>query len=229
MQGGIKRSKNDFYKTPDKVVDGILQELSKSIVFRSKFILDPGAGEGAWGRGVGRFIPQLWPATLIAVDLEQRMDYSPETGVFPYYSYQVGDFLSEPNESDLWVSPRRFWKTWPEKYDIVIGNPPYSHDEQFVQRGLDLLIEGGWLIYLLPQRFLATEKRYRAFYQNPQTQPKYVYTCASRISWTGDGKTDDTIFNVIVWQKPFANGGNIGNTEQRWIAPWKDYGCLEQK
>jgi methylase of polypeptide subunit release factors len=75
-------------------------------------ILDPGAGGGIWGTEAR----SRWPESNIT-GVELRT-INPALQ-FPYDCWYTADFLTCPI---------------PQPFDLVIGNPPYRHAEEFVRR-----------------------------------------------------------------------------------------------
>ena len=83
------------------------------------------------------------------------------------------------------------------KFDVIIGNPPYSLALEFVNKSLGLLSERGVLILLLRTAFLESKSRYRFWQKNPLSG---LYTLSKRPSFTGKG-TDATSYSWFVWDK----------------------------
>ena len=84
-----------------------------------------------------------------------------------------------------------------EKFDIIIGNLPYSSAREFVEKSLNLLSENGILIFLLRTAFLESKSRYD-FWQNNSLNN--LYTLSKRPSFTGHG-TDATSYSWFMWDK----------------------------
>ena len=87
------------------------------------------------------------------------------------------------------------------KYDIIIGNPPYSKAIEFVKKSLELLEENGILILLLRTAFLESRARYEFWQENPLSR---LYTLSKRPSFTGKG-TDATSYSWFMWDKQTNN------------------------
>ena len=71
-----------------------------------------------------------------------------------------------------------------KKYDIIIGNPPFSLAKEFVEKSLDLLNENGVLIFLLRTAFLESKKRFEFWQSNPVTG---LYVLSKRPSFLSKG------------------------------------------
>jgi hypothetical protein len=160
----------DHYPTPQHTVLGALGLIEKA----PGRILDVGAGDGTWGR-VAR---QLWPACHLE-GIEVRFDEKPSD----YDEWHIGDFaVSQPNG----------------RFDLVMGNPPYSHAENFVRRGYNLLSVGGSLVFLLRLAFLEGQARRDGLFH--EIPPYQVAVCSKRPSFSGNGRTNATAFAVFHWR-----------------------------
>lgn len=94
------------------------------------------------------------------------------------------------------------------EYDTIITNPPYILANEFIERSMDLLVNGGQLAMFLKIQFLEGSKREALFRKYP---PKYVYVFRRRVSAWNNGmklnpetgkKWSSTItFCWYVWQK----------------------------
>lgn len=84
-----------------------------------------------------------------------------------------------------------------QTYEVVLGNPPYSLAQEFVDKSLEFLVPGGHLIFLLRTCFLESQKRYRWWQER---LPSGLYTLSKRPSFTGYG-TDANSYSWFVWTK----------------------------
>ena len=84
-----------------------------------------------------------------------------------------------------------------EKYDVIIGNPPYTYAREFIEKCLSLLSDNGKLIFLLRTAFLESKSRYQFWQDNPLSG---LYVLSKRPSFTGKG-TDATSYSWFVWDK----------------------------
>ena len=142
---------------------------------RPKTILEPAAGKGDMLRELRR----QWPdARVDAFDVAPR-DEGREGIV------QRGFFFDDE----------------PGGYDLVISNPPFSSIYEFVLHGLTKLNPGGVLAFLSPAAFFESKAR-REF--NRQRPPHHTYILPTRVSFTGDGNTDQRMLAWLVWRE---NGG----------------------
>lgn len=181
------RHEHDFYQTPIEHVRAAF-DLLPEYTF-PKAILDPGAGTGVWGQEARRRYPNIDICGFEIRDADRPDGYN--------LWNQRSDFLTE--------TERRV-QTW----DLVIGNPPYNLAEQFIRRSMDLLVDGGYLLFLLRLNYLESQTRgYGLWREYP---PCRVGVYINRPSFTGDGHTDPTGYMACLWQK-----GYRGETTLRWL------------
>lgn len=130
-------------------------------------ILEPAAGDGA----LLASLRAAWPeATIDAYDVEPR----------------------HPS-----VVKRDFWfDDTPQRYDLVMTNPPFSHAMEFVRYGLSKLDEGGRLVLLLRLAFLESEERASFFKRN---EPD-VYVLSARPSFRNGATDPKTAYAWFVWR-----------------------------
>lgn len=121
------RSRLDFYQTPEEDIERFLR--SSGLVPNAGIVLEPATGDGNFIKVLERLRPD---ARLVAGDIEQRgfeLDY-------------VNDFLTQPFKKDV---------------DCIITNPPFTHAEAFIHKGLEVC--SGDVIMLLKLAFLASQGR----------------------------------------------------------------------
>ena len=113
-----------------------------------------------------------------------------------------------------------FLKWDPDReYMSIITNPPYSLAQEFTERCMEILGEGGQLCQFLRIQFLETVRRKALFEKYP---PKYVYVFSKRMPVFSDGREIDpqtgkvwatTLCNAwFVWEK-----GSKTETVIRWL------------
>lgn len=83
-------------------------------------------------------------------------------------------------------------------YDIVITNPPFHIAELIIEKAIQEVNEGGYVIMLLRLNFWGSNKRRDFLTEN---MPKYCYIHPRRMSFTDDGKTDSIEYAHFVWKK----------------------------
>lgn len=158
--GSGQRDGRDFYPTPADLCRAALDLIEDTL---PSSVLDPGAGTGAWGWAVQDKWPDVW---LAGVD-----KHFGNPG--PYNKWWMADFTQ--------------WG-YGQQFDVVVGNPPFSLSQPFIEQALRYLKPGGELLFLLPLNFLASQTRNFYWWKS---QPLWrVYVMGRRPSFSGDGKTD---------------------------------------
>lgn len=135
---GIIRKPYDFYATPSDVVENVLNNLDLS-EYGNK-VLEPSAGNG----NIVQVFKEYYPNKVVtAMEIrKEEVDNLKQCAD----KVLIGNFLETKFD---------------EKYDIIIGNPPYSEALEFVNKSLELLSDNGILIFLLRTAFLESKSRYK--------------------------------------------------------------------
>lgn len=169
------RVENDYYATPFEATEAIL---SREELHGS--ILEPAAGEGHISKVLREHYPN---SQIISTDLVQRDDRF-GCGI-------VGgvDFLTE---------------NYPEKFNNVITNPPFSLAKEFAEKALE--VSTGKVILFAKIQFLEGRQRKDFFATHP---PKAVYVFSKRVNPLRNGLEVDEM--VSPGQVPCASLGSYGN------------------
>ena len=173
---GAVRVEADFYATPIETVYKILEAIPD--LDKAEFILEPSAGNG-------NIIKALRDRNITGISIEAMELREEERENLEALAdvVTIGDFLKDDTEYI--------------EYDLIIGNPPYSLAQEFIDRSLELLAPGGRLIFLLRTNFLESKKRFE-WWQDKL--PKGLYVLSKRPSFTGKG-TDATSYSWFVWER----------------------------
>ena len=99
----------------------------------------------------------------------------------------------------------------------IITNPPYKYAQEFVEKALELVENGGKVAMFLKLTFLEGKKRKELFKKYP---PKALYVSSSRLQCAkngefekcGKGAVTAIAYGWFVWQK-----GYTGEPVIRWI------------
>ncbi len=122
-----------------------------------------------------------WPAARI-VGVELR-DVTPAP---EYDEWLTGDFHT--------IAPTL------DHFDLVMGNPPYAHAEAFIRAGLQLLTDGGELLFFLRLAFSEGQRRARGLYREfPLAE---LSVCDRRPRFYGS-QGSMTAFAFFRWQHGF--------------------------
>lgn len=118
---GTQRKESDFYTTPPDAVQALLRnyEIAKT---RTSRILEPSAGNGIIIEELRKFgYTNYIHAIEIREEEKENLKHVADT-------VEIGNFFN--------ANPGI-------KYDTIIGNPPYSLAQEFIDKALSLLNPGG--------------------------------------------------------------------------------------
>lgn len=181
--GDVKKEKGQFkdgwywdFYTPDEVVKSMWQLAYKNgfVALESTSILEPSCGVGRFLR----YAPSICNVKAYEIDETSHLIAS--------LLYPMFDVVKDSFESHFYYKTginsfdnRLDW----DKYDLVIGNPPYkfpytsiydkkerniypeiqSFEQEFIVRGIDALKPGGILVYILPSTLIDNEMSFMPF------------------------------------------------------------------
>lgn len=83
-------------------------------------------------------------------------------------------------------------------YDVIITNPPFYLAKEIIEKALNEVNEGGYVVMLLRLNFLGSKARKQFFETYP---PEAIYVHHKRMSFTEDNKTDSVEYAHMVWRK----------------------------
>lgn len=135
----------DEYLSPAGLIVRVVSLLDRHAFTKQPFtVLDPGANRGQWGTAIKQAFPHAIVTGVEIMDL-------PKPDAYDYWYNE--DFLA--------------WKT-NQRFDVVIGNPPYSTRlngkkqviaERFIRKSIGLFTPRGWLYFVLRSNIRHSRER----------------------------------------------------------------------
>lgn len=169
----------DYYVTPiEKIEEFILNFEQSEHIFKEKsLILDPCAGGD-------KEHPMSYPTAI-------RNIYGNDMkiGTIDIREDSLADIKADYLSYNFTIKP-----------DIIITNPPFNKAIEIIQKALNDVEYGGYVIMLLRLNFFGSDARFAFFKTNP---PKYCYIHHKRMSFTEDKKTDSIEYCHMIWQKGY--------------------------
>lgn len=168
---------SDYYITPVKDIELFLHELIKyepEVFNNSKLILDPcSGGDSKYPMSYPEALKKFTDTPIVTCDIRE-------------------DSLAKHKANYLKVKLR--------KYDMIITNPPFNIAKEIIQKALEDVNEGGFVVMLLRLNYFGSKDRFE-FWKN--NLPKYSFVHHSRIGFIPDqpSKTDSIEYMHAVWQK----------------------------
>lgn len=188
IDGLRPRIPKDTYLTPPELVEATVRLLIQLFPYQMGHVdrvLDPGAGRGAWGKGLRK----VWPWTqphITGIELRQ---------------------YKKPEDYSAWHNRTNFMD-WGRPdgalFELVIGNPPFIHAEDFVWKSRLLLDERGLICFLLPSDFSHSKARVNGILRDSHYRPAYEIALAERPMFRGPtgeslGNQNPNNYILMVW------------------------------
>lgn len=187
----VERAENDFYPTPAPLASAICRRVSQLVPAGHFDVIEPSAGMGAFVRPL-RVIWGLQPLIAIDITADDRI-------------------LREAGADDVHKAD---WVEWVKTYKIdgptlVVGNPPFSLAKEHISAGLDYLLPGSHICFLLKQNFFGGRDRVESFWG--QGQLKHFIPIIPRPSFIKGAKssTDTNEYGLFIWEVGYAGKATI--------------------
>lgn len=174
-----RRKQTGAYYTPEKTVNTLIHNLKNCVNTQDKTLCDPCCGTGNFliglvGNGVkvenlyGQDIDEI---SILITRINMFLLDNSVTSEQLYSQFVCGDTLSN---------------TFSRKFSVVLGNPPWGYDfnkeetayltdnyitaknkgmesyDLFIEKGVSMLEEGGYLAYVLPEAILSVNSHQQA-------------------------------------------------------------------
>jgi len=173
----LETNANAYYKTPQQPIVDFLKEfiLTGSLMRDGISILDCCAGGS--NEDEMSYPPALRAVYVTDGDTIDTIDIREDSK-----ASIIGDYLNIDCKN---------------KYDLIITNPPFNIALDIIQKALDDVKDGGYVVMLLRLNFFGSKGRFRFWQEN---MAKYCFVHSKRISFT-KGATDSIEYTHMVWQK----------------------------
>lgn len=179
-----KREQNDFYATNPHALEIFLDKLKEDGIELHSRVWECACGQGHLSN-----VLKTRGIDVASTDLIDRG-----------YGEDCIDFL-------------KYETVFPLDLDILT-NPPYKYAKEFVEKGLELVDKGHYVIFFLKIQFLEGQERKKMFEKYP---PKYVYVNSARQLCAMNGEFEKYNATALcycwyIWEKDWK-----GETVVRWI------------
>jgi hypothetical protein len=169
---------SDYYVTPVKDIKTFIKAMIKdnlSGIFNQKYkILDPCAG------GDEKH-PMSYPDAL------RRMNFKGQIDTMDIREDSRAEIIGNYLETDV-----------KSKYNVIITNPPFNLALPIIEKALDDVAPGGYVIMLLLLNFFGSQKRKEFFQKN---MPTYCFVHSKRLKFLDTGGTDSSEYMHAIWFK----------------------------
>lgn len=172
------RQKSDFYATDPKTVNLFLDTIEKDNIILNNKLLEPCSG------------------------MNHIVNVLKERG-YNVYSMDINDYGCQDRICDFLEFQCNEFKDY-----SIITNPPYNLQNEVIEKALDIVQEGKYVIMYLKVQFLEGIKRHNEIFKD--NNPKYVYVHVTRqtVARDGDFETYGGHANTIcfiwcIWEKGF--------------------------
>ena len=163
----------DYYRTPEWVTRPLYQEIWPHLS-KTGTILDPCAGDGV-------LVEPVAPRNrVMCIDIDkEKVKILASKG---FHTLQDD-----------------FRKTGYRTTDttLIIGNPPFSQAQAFVQACLERKQDKTWITLLMKLSLLEAKNRYKWWKNMPQRPALRILS--ARPSFTGDGHSDHAAYAWYIW------------------------------
>ncbi len=180
---GAERSKCDYYPTPASAVQHLLSEVQLP---GGKW-LEPGAGDGSIIRAVNRLRTDV---SWTAIELQEQMRkplVATRADRVVIANFLRWDFGRRPSD----------------RFDVGIGNPPFTHAARFVRQTLQWADQA---VMLLRLNWLGSSRGRRHLFESAGTPD--VFVLAQRPSFDTFG-TDACDYGWMRWHRDGSQKGTV--------------------
>ena len=180
---GSKRVESDNYSTPMKTINTFLDHWYPTNYMK---VLEPSAGCG----NICRAIKDRYPDTyIVANEIRKEENVNLTQCADEIHNLDFLQFRNNMNNN--------------EEYDLIIGNPPFSLAQEFLEKCFEIASDKTDIVMLLRLAFLESRKRYDFWQNHPVSK---VYILSERPCFI-NGRSDATAYCFMVWGKRYNEQG----------------------
>lgn len=189
-----KKAVDNYYPTDPEFIKKFIEEYWDEFFHRRKWILDPGCGDGNWGSVLHDMTTTLsYLTNIIGVEINETL--AKKAISHGYKAVHIKKFQEFEHSTPL---------------DLVFGNPPFDQHVDFINHALELTVDGGFVVFLLPTLYIAGNRRYNKIYKNNGFYKMIIPT--KRVKFIGHGNSPMKDTAIFVWKK-----GYFGSSTVEWI------------
>lgn len=196
-----ERNPVDFYPTDQELIDAFVTRYDFNMD-KNRIVADLGAGDGRWGLAVKK---KYSDSILLGTDIRDLPQ--PENFDF-WYTGETGSIY---NIQNLPIT----------NFGLILGNPPYSMLNDWVDICLDHVSRtDGQIHLLLSLNWLAGERRYKKYYSNGLVPD--ITVCSTRPSFRDGfkGSYPGREFAIFSWR--FIKGFCMTSGQLSWLTYARD-------
>lgn len=173
------RKKTGIYYTPQHIVSSLINNLEKTVDINNKLICDPCCGTGNFL--IGLVNKGVKVSNIYGQDVDEI-----SIAIARINMFLLDNSLTLKQIYSQFVCGNTLLNTFPNKFSVVLGNPPWGYDfkkeeidklitkyvtakisgaesyDLFIEKGLEMLDNDGYLAYILPEALLSVNSHKQA-------------------------------------------------------------------
>jgi len=164
---GYERHKTDYYFTPITAIEKFMYEFQYSVLKTNSEIM-------------GKL---NWLDPCCGGDKNNPPAYMSVIKDFYEPKYLCGIDIREDSKADIVTNYLECKEENMDDHDIIISNPPFTHALEFINKSLEFVKEGGYVVMLLRLNFFGSKGRKEFFDTH---MPEYCFVHSKRMNFFTD-------------------------------------------